>query len=220
MEAMLRAKRASYFKLGIVFVLLCLSAVLRAKPTKDAPKDIWYSPQWNLERNEFDLASTRFGPGLNWSAGDAIDGERNSGYKFIFQGFPLYIVFYEGEAGSGMRIAESPAAVLVFGFAAGSPNPEIEKKKIPAGPVPDLTGAFVPPADFGMGFDQLVSELGKPFRDETRKGIHYVSYNWDCEKCSRLFPKIGKIDGVQTSVTFGAKKGRIVFYDVSRAWGL
>jgi hypothetical protein len=189
---------------------------------KDAPGAVWLSKSWNLDVDRLQHINNRFGKGLSWSAGDAICGEENSGYSCSIGGKPYYVVFYEGELGFGFRIAESDTAVRVLGFANCSDNPRValDKQKIPKTPFPPMNQAFVAPVAFGWKIEDVIKKLGSEVDNDSKDGSQYFLFNWDCRNCRTTMLHIGELEGVQTSLKIGFKAGRVVYYDVSRAWGL
>jgi hypothetical protein len=192
-----------------------------SKAGGDAPKESWWIPMWNVDKDRLKNVEKKFGHAEKWDNGDTICGEENAGYEWVVGNRHFWVVFFEGELGLGVRVSYSLATAATLGFAENCERPVPERQKLPKGSFPQLKGTFQTPIPIGTDEDVVLSKLGTPKTKETSKdGTVIMNFSWDCNTCRYNFPDVGEVEGVQTYVTVGFREKKLVHYDFSRSWGL
>jgi hypothetical protein len=209
---------------GLLLALLELApAAVRSASmgTQDAPKCAWWSPAWNVDKAKFRDVEKKFGPATKWQNGDAICGVENAGYQWNTDKGPRWVVFFEGELGTGIRVSYSLPTTATLGYASTCERPNPAGQILPKGPFPVLTGFFETPILLGTSRQKVLEQLGTPRSTSTEAdGTEMISFYWDCRECKYDFPGVGELEGVQTGVTAGFRKNKLVHYEFDRSWGL
>lgn len=188
---------------------------------EDAPRCAWWSKAWNVDTERIKAVEKKFGPATKWDNGDAICGEENAGYQWKVGKRNYWVVFFEAELGTGIRVSYSLPTAATLGFADTCERPVPEQQMLPKGPFPVLSGAFQTPIPIGTSQSDVLSKLGQPDRQWTSAdGTLMMRYSWDCRKCRYNFPHVGELEGVQTYLTVGFRNKKLEHFEFSRAWGL
>jgi hypothetical protein len=200
----------SLFFLG----LLPPSPVLAKDP--DAPRQVWFTQDFDLDNIRLEAAVERIGEGIHWDTGDTIYGQENWAYQQVLDdGQTAYLVLYEGELGIGYRITTCLPSAANLGFSSGTRKTSLEWLKVRFPPYPVIKVPFHPAIKLGTSMQEVLKLIGQKGKIWTENGLEMHSYSWEANK---PFQSSKDIWNVQTSLTVGFLKGALQYFDVNRFW--